>query len=46
MELLVAVSGMLSADDHLELGPVLWSMHLVEADADVVAPVSRQSALK
>ncbi|KAI0743191.1 hypothetical protein BC629DRAFT_1740217 [Irpex lacteus] len=38
LELLVAVSGMLSADDHLELGPVLWSMHLVEANADVVAP--------
>lgn len=45
LRLLVAISGMLSGDDHQKLGPLLWQDCLDEPDHEVQASVSLSMTL-
>ncbi|KAI0087407.1 hypothetical protein BDY19DRAFT_893157 [Irpex rosettiformis] len=38
LSLLVTMSGMLTVDDHICLGPAIWKIRLSEANAEVLAP--------
>lgn len=40
LDLLVSVSGLLKAEDHLRLGPFLWGRYLEMPNTNVVPPVS------